>query len=62
MGMGSEKGPIVRNFIVDTTHLILGVIKCKRISWEAQVARMEEGRTAFNILIGTNVPLNIRIP
>ena len=28
------------------------VIKCRRLRWAGHVARMEEGRSAFNILTG----------
>ena len=31
---------------------IVRVIKSRRLRWEGHVARMEEGRSAFNILTG----------
>ena len=31
---------------------IVRVIKCKRLRWASHAARMEEGRSAFNILTG----------
>ena len=33
---------------------IVGVIKFRRLRWTGHVARMEEGRCAFKILIGTH--------
>ena len=33
--------------------IIVKVIKSKRLRWAGHVARMEEGRSAFNILTGT---------
>ena len=40
------------NFIVCTVHLIVRVIKSRRLRWAGHVARMEEGRSAFKILTG----------
>ena len=40
----------VRNFIVCTIHLIVRVIKSRRLRWTGHVTRMEEGRSAFKIL------------
>ena len=40
----------MRNFIVCTIHLIVRVIKSRRLRWAGHVARMEEGRSAFKIL------------
>ena len=34
-------------------HLIVRVIKSRRLRWADHVARMEEGRSAFKILTGT---------
>ena len=34
------------------SHNIIRVIKSRRLRWAAHVARMEEGRSAFKILIG----------
>ena len=48
-----EKAPTMRNFIVCTVHLfIVRVIKSRRLRWEGQVARMEDGRSTFKILTG----------
>ena len=44
--MGSGKGSTMRNFIVCT------MIKSRRLRWAGHVARIEEGRSAFKILIG----------
>ena len=35
-----------------SSHNILMVVKCRRLRWAQHVARMEEGRTAFNIFTG----------
>ena len=50
--MESGEGSSMRNFIVCTVHLIIRVIKSRRLRWESHVARMEEGRSAFQILTG----------
>ena len=53
----------MRNFIVSTIHLTLHIvraIKSRRLRWVGHVVRMEEGRRALKILIGTptgNIPL-----
>ena len=52
MRMGSEEGSTMRNFIVCTVHLIVRVIKSRRLRWAENIARMEEGRGAFKILTG----------
>ena len=49
--MGSGEGSTTRNFIVFAVHLVR-VNKSRRLRWTGHVARMEEGRSAFNILIG----------
>ena len=49
--MGSGEGFTTRNFIVCTVHLVR-VIKYRRLRWAGHVARMEEGKSAFNILTG----------
>ena len=36
-----------------TVHLIVRMIKSRRLRWVGHVARMEEGRSAFKILTGT---------
>jgi hypothetical protein len=46
MRIGSGKGSTIRNFIVCTVK----VIKSRRLRWAGHVARMEEGRSAFEIL------------
>ena len=50
--MGSGEGSTMRNFIVCTVHLIARMIKSRRLRWARNVARMEEGRSAFKILTG----------
>ena len=50
MRMGSGEGFTIRNFIVCTVHLIVRVIKSRRLRWAGHVARMEEGKSAFKIL------------
>ena len=37
--------------IVCTVHLIVRVIKSRRLRWGGHVARMEESRSSFKILI-----------
>ena len=37
---------------VCTVHLIVRVIKSRRLRWAGQVVRMKEGRSAFKILTG----------
>ena len=46
MRMRSGEGSTMRNFTVCT------VVKSRRLRWAGHVARMEEGRSAFQILIG----------
>ena len=43
----------MRNFIVYRSPNIVNVIKSRGLRWAGHVARMEEGRSAFKILIGT---------
>ena len=50
MRIGS--GESSTNFIVCTVHVILWVIKSRRLKWAGHVARMEEGRTEFKMLTG----------
>ena len=50
--MGSGEGSTMKNFIVCTVHLIVRVIKSRRLRWADHVARMEDGRSSFNILTG----------
>ena len=50
MRMGSREGSTMRNFIVCTVHLIVRVIKSKRLRWAGHVAKMLEGKSAFKIL------------
>ena len=45
MIIGSGEGSTMRNFIVFT------VIKSRRLRWAGHVARIEEGRSTFKILI-----------
>ena len=42
----------MRNFIVCSVHLIVRVIKSRRLRWAGHVVSMEEGRSAFKILTG----------
>ena len=53
MRMESEEGSTMRNIIVRTVHLIIRMIKSRRLRWAGYVARMEYGRDAFKILTGT---------
>ena len=50
MRMGSGEGSTMKNFIVCTVHLIVRVIKSRRLRSADHVARMEEIRSAFRIL------------
>ena len=51
--MGSRQCSTARNFIVRTVHLnIVRGIKSRRLRWSGNVARMEEDRSAFQILTG----------
>ena len=50
MRMGSREGFTMRNFIVlYCSPNIVRVIKSRRLRWAGHVARMEEGRSAFEI-------------
>ena len=42
----------MRDFIVHTVHLIVRVIKSRRLRWAGHVAGMEKGRSAFKNLTG----------
>ena len=46
---GSGEGSTMRNFIVCTVG---GVIKSRRLRWAGHVAKIEKGRSAFQILTG----------
>ena len=50
--MGSREDFTIRNFKVCTVHLIVRLIKSRRLRWAGHVARMKEGKTAFKILTG----------
>ena len=50
--IGSGEGSTMTNFIVCTVHLVR-VIKSRRLRWTGDVARFEEGTSAFKILTGT---------
>ena len=51
--MGSGEGSTPRNVIVlYRSPNIVRVIKSRRWRWTGHVARMEEGRSAFKILMG----------
>ena len=51
--MESGEDSTMRNFIVCTIHAnIIRIIKSRRFRWAGHVAKMEEGRKAFKILIG----------
>ena len=54
--MGSGKGSTMRNFIICTVR----VIKSRRLTCAGHVARMEENRSAFEILKGK--PIGKRRP
>ena len=41
--------------LVEGTHHIIRVVSFRRLRWDGHIARMEEGRNAFNILIGTPI-------
>ena len=56
--MGSGECSIMRNFVVCTVHLTVRVIKSRRLKWAGHLARMKEGRGAFEIL--TNKPTGKR--
>ena len=56
--MGSREGFTMRNFI-DCTRIVR-VIKSRRLRWVDHVARMEEGRSAFNILTGESTGRDLR--
>ena len=45
------EGSTMRNLIVCTVHLIVRLIKSRRLRRADHVARMEEGRSAFIILV-----------
>jgi hypothetical protein len=51
--MMNGEGSTVRNVIVCTVHLIVRLIKSRKLRWAGNVARMEKGRSAFKILKGT---------
>ena len=51
MRMENGEGSIMKN-LVCTVHLIIRVIKSRRLRWAWHVTRMEEGRSAFKILTG----------
>jgi hypothetical protein len=53
MRMGGVEGSTMRKFIVYRSPNIVRVIKYRRLRWAGHVARMEQGRSAFKILIGT---------
>ena len=54
MRKGSGEGSSMMNFVVCTKSSphIVRVIKSRRLRWAGNVARMEEGRSAFKILTG----------
>ena len=52
--MRTGEGSTMRNFIVCTVHLIVRVIKSRKLRWAGNVARMEEGRRVFKIVTGTD--------
>ena len=51
--MGSEEGSKTIPHSVYRSPNIVRVIKSRRLRWAGHVARMEEGRSAFKILIDT---------
>ena len=52
MRMESGEGSTMKSFIIYTIHLILNLIKSRRLRWTGHEAIMEEGRSAFKILTG----------
>ena len=52
--MGHGEGSTMRNLIVCTAHLVR-VINFRRLRWARHVAKKEEGRNAFKILIGKHI-------
>ena len=51
MRLVSGEGSTMRKFIIYRSPNIVRVIKSRRLSWAGHVARMEEGRSSFKILI-----------
>jgi hypothetical protein len=47
MQMASGDGSTVRNYIACTVHLIIRMIKSRRLRWSGNVARMEEDRSVL---------------
>ena len=43
----------MRNLIVGIVHSIVTKTKSRRLRWAGHVARREEGRNAFNVLLET---------
>ena len=56
--MGSGEGFTMKNIVLYHSPNTVRVIKFRRLKWAGHVARMEEGRGAFNIL--TNKPTGKR--
>ena len=57
MKMRNIVGFPMRNFIERTVH---PMIKSRRLRWTGNVARMEEGRSAFKILTGKPTDIDER--
>ena len=52
MKMGSGEGSTTKNLIVCFNHLTVRAIKCGRLRWAGHVAKIEECRNAFTVLLG----------
>ena len=48
--MGNGEGFTTDDFIVCTIHLIVKMIKYRRLRWAEDIARMGESKLAFKIL------------
>ena len=59
-GMGSGEGSTMRNFIICSSPNIVKVTRTKILRWSGHVTRMEEGRSAFKMLIGKPTGTNFR--
>ena len=63
MRMGSGKSYTMRNFIVYRSPNIVMMIKFRRLGWTGNVARMKEGRNAFQITAGKSTgKRNLEMP
>ena len=51
--MGSGEGYTLTNLIVRTVHIIVRMIKSRRLRWAGHVSRLKEYRIDYKILTGT---------